>query len=134
MNLQHSLDFFLNQGPVFWAACASVGAGGALLITALYIYARRWLVRFQAIRSAAKPKTPIVDAAADGRRVAVTDTGYALTPSVAPPTGSVSLEESLNGLLGRLRTAGNELEEILAEGAESDLIESALKTSSVMVD
>ena len=40
MNLGNSLAFFINQGPVFWAASASVAVGGALLIVSIFVFFR----------------------------------------------------------------------------------------------
>jgi len=138
LNLDNSLAFFINQGPVFWAATAAVGAGGALLITSLFVALRRFFSRttFQ-IRFALPNRRRSVKLEPTTARpdIQVTDTGYALAarPSAAEPTGSVGNSE-LSALLKRLQAAGNLLEEALPMAPTAGSTYSPLKARVAMVE
>jgi hypothetical protein len=135
LNLESSLDFLINQGPVFWAATASVGTGGALLITALYIYVRRLARndRFKLSRIRRTPSESISSAARP--EIQVTESEYSLSAGSAVkeqmPTPTTA---PLGELLNRLRAAGDRLEEAVNPGEYAGSTHSTLKTSLIPVE
>ena len=135
MTLQNSVSFFINQGPVFWAATASVGAGGALLLTACYIYFRRF-VRNRFLRTGMK--TESVRVASNGHmnpEITVTGTGYALSRSGSMETKeSAPSQEHLHQFLTRLRAAGDRMEESSHYNKNTESTHSSLKHTHVPVD
>lgn len=119
MNLANSMDFFINQGPVFWAATASVGTGGALLITALYVYLRRLVHSDRFTLKRRVPSAGTVPPPAASPEIRITDTGYSLAGKPAMNESVPDAESApLGELLARLRTAGDRLEGALPRANE----------------
>ena len=135
MDLQNNLAFFINQGPVFWAATAAVGTGGALLVTALFIYLRRFL-RNRPLKMP-DSSSPVETAQKSQAKpeIRVTDTGYSLAA-----TGGAVVEvpgetaAALQDLLLRLRTAGDRMESALLQQQTEGNGYSSLKTTRSPVE
>ena len=135
MNLDSSLAFFINQGPVFWAATASVGAGGALLITALFVYFRRFVTKHNfrnPISSFARTAKPEISAQPE---IHITDAGYSVSaPGLAKNEESIPTEMILQDFLKRLRIAGDLLENFQDKQQNKENLYSALKTTPDFVE
>ena len=135
MDLDNSLAFFINQGPVFWAAAASVGAGGALLITALFVYFRRFLCNRRSCKQLGAAEPSGNPAKSFKPEIQVTGTGYSLsTPGAQKRQEPLAYENALGALLVRLRVAGNHLEESYFQNQNKGPRYSPLKTSPDSVE
>ncbi len=132
MNLGNDLKFFMDQSPVFWAAAASVGLGGTLLISAIYVWLRRRLAdprlrfRMPHRRSASTP--------ADSHSIVVDETGYTLNGTASALRSEAAADpdpataQRLEELLNRLRDAGDRLENALEIPSSTETAYSALKS------
>ena len=135
MNLENNLAFFINQGPVFWAASASVGAGGTLLITALYVYLRRFTQRISLKRKNTVSNVPKAMTNSSKAEIQVTETGYTVaSPGLKTPVDSVEAGPSMEDLLHRLKSLGDRLEDSLNPSFNAENPYSALKTRQDSVD
>lgn len=134
MNLGQELDFFMAQGPLFWAAAASVGLGGTLLVSSIFVWLRRrmrlpgaGLPRWGR-RSRPAPAKPAIEVNESG--YAVEGGARAVVPqSVDPAAAATADAEHLLALLQRLREAGNRLESVLDAPQSHDFGEPGLKRS-----
>lgn len=104
-NWAEMMNQFQGQGSIFWVAAASIAGGATLLLISGLILARRgltgsWLKGWRRGRPT----------------VVLTETGYrAQTLTKAPAAAAPEVtegEQVLGDLYLRLRTAGNQLEEI----------------------
>lgn len=129
MNLIRDFDFFLAQGPLFWAAAASVGLGGALLVSSIYVWARRRLGRPGTGWNPARRRR--TSRPAPSPAIEVTDTGYAVggaPRAMAPQTAPSGADrEQLETLLARLREAGDRLENSLEAPNSKEFFQPVLK-------
>lgn len=130
LNLVQDLDFFMTQGPVFWAAAASIGLGGALLVGSLIVWMRR---RTGALRLALRGmRRGRPDATRTAPSIEITDTGYAVggaPRATDPPADETGAAERarLEGLLDRLRSAADRLESTLEASDSKEIFQPALK-------
>jgi len=137
VDLSNELKFFMDQGPMFCAATASVGLGGTLLISAVSGWLRRRISglspRLDLLRR--RPAT-----AEKASTIEVDETGYTLN---GPPpalrtevveTADPATSQRLEELLNRLREAGDRLENALEIPETTDAAYSALKSSGQNVE
>lgn len=133
MDVGHELDFFMAQGPLFWAAAASVGLGGTLLVSSVFVWLRRRLHSAGTGMFRLRRRRPTES----GPAIEVTDTGYsvegaprALAPhSDAAGNQPAADRQELLALLERLREAGDRLEVTLERSESADFGKPELKHS-----
>ena len=130
MNLGNDLNFFMQQGPVFWAAAASVGLGGTLLVSAIFVWIRRRISGLRLPFGGMNRRGQGQDAVAGA--IAVDETGYSLSgppPALRrePSPENPEATRELQLLLARLREAGDRLETALEVPADTGIPHSGLK-------
>jgi len=144
LNLNQLQELFSGQGLVFWLAVTAVAIGLTLLSVSIVYQVRKILgtIRLPKLKRVAAPK----DAGVSSQphlQITETETGYQaqayVTPQVDPTAESASVDPVLTGLLSRLRTSAERLENMhksldQTPFAFSQNFESTLKVSSEDVD
>lgn len=137
MNLGQELDFFMAQGPLFWAAAVSVGLGGTLLVSSVFVWMRRRILPAGSGLGLMRRKSKA--AAANAPRIELTETGYSVehaagalpVQQTAATTDPAAERGQLLALLERLREVGDRLENALETPDTKDFRQPELKHSLV---
>ena len=100
------------QTSIFWIAAFSVALGATLLLVSGVVMARRKLpgaLAFRGRRRSQGTQGPVAPST-----ISLTDTGYAMTPAVAPAVTRAAEMSAIQmaDLLKRLKAAANSLEDL----------------------
>jgi hypothetical protein len=124
MNILGNFANLTHQGPLFWAAAAAVAGGLTLVFVSLVIHLRKTIKGGLWRLPKMSWRTPFTHkkTAAHQPKVSITENGYNFSGSTPatkipssnamPKTESPADTKVLEGLLQRLRLAGDHLEEL----------------------